>query len=188
MKKLFILLLVAQMASVRGQTIPTFDLLNVADGKAVAVKSCQGCQGVVVIFTSLKCPYDQHYQDRIKALNEKYKNKISFFLINSNPGTDDDESKMKAANTDWGTNIPYLSDKKQLALKALNATRTPQAFLLKQDGSNLSIAYQGAIDDNPQVRDDTGKNYLDDAIAELISGKSITNPAQRVIGCIIRKN
>jgi hypothetical protein len=167
--------------------IQPFDLLNVADGKTVSVKNCQGCAGAVVIFTSLKCPYDQHYQDRIKALQEKYSGKISFFLVNSNPGADDDEEKMKVKAPNWGPNIPYLSDKKQTAMKSLSASRTPEAFLLKPEGNGLKIIYQGSIDDNPQVHTDTGKNYLEDAITDLLAGKAVAVPSQRVVGCTIRK-
>lgn len=167
--------------------IPPFELVNVVDGKSIAVKNAAGCSGLVVIFTSLKCPYDQHYQDRIKALQEKYNGRISFYLINSNPGADDDEVKMKAASGSWGSNMPYLSDKKQIALKALGATRSMESILLKPEGSGYKILYQGAIDDNPQVHHDTGKDFLDDALGEFLAGKSITVATERVIGCTIRK-
>ena len=159
MKNLFVSGLVFLTSLAIGQAIRSFELLNVADGKMTSVKACSGCQGVVVIFTSLKCPYDQHYQERIKALRDKYGDKVSFFLINSSQGPDEDEPKMKEAYYRWGMNIPYLSDKNQAALKTLNATRTPEAILLKPESAGLKIVYQGAIDDNPQVHTDTGKNF-----------------------------
>ena len=188
-KKIIVLSLIGTASLTFGQApIQPFELLNVADSQTVTVKSCQGCQGVVVIFTSLKCPYDQHYQDRIKKLQEKYNGKVSFFMINSNPGVDEDETKMKASYSGWNSSIPLLSDKNQTAMKTLNATRTPEAVLLKQEGNGLKTIYQGAIDDNPQVHNDTGKNFLDDAIGELVSGNPIKVPTERVIGCTIRKN
>jgi thiol-disulfide isomerase/thioredoxin len=189
-KKLSFSLLLACITSLTwGQTtVQPFELMNVADDKMVSVKACAGCVGTVVIFTSLKCPYDQHYQERIKNLYEKYAGKISFFLIDSNPGADEDDSKMKAAYANWNMSIPFLSDKSQVGLKTLNATRTPEAFLLKSEGNRLKVVYQGAIDDNPQVHHDTGKNFLDDAMTELVAGKPIRVSAERVIGCTIRKN
>lgn len=186
---LFSLLLACATSIAWGQTIvQPFEMINVADDKMVSVRPCSGCVGVVAVFTSLKCPYDQHYQERIKNLSEKYAGKISFFLINSSPGADEDESRMKAAYTNWNTTIPFLSDKSQLGLKTLNATRTPEAILLKSEGNGLKVVYQGAIDDNPQVHHDTSKNFLDDAITELVAGKPIKVPTERVIGCTIRKN
>lgn len=188
MKKLsFLIFWITAQASAQG-TIRPFELHHVADGKSVAVKNCSGCVGAVVIFTSVKCPYDQLYHDRIKALNEKFSSKISFFLINASPGADEDEASMKGAYSNWATNIPYLSDKKQLALQTLGATRTSEAFLLKPDGNEMKVVFRGPIDDNPQVHHDTGKDYLHHAIEELLAGKPITIPNERVAGCIIRKN
>ena len=182
---LFILLV---WISVAGQNaVGPIELLNVVDGENVSISACSGCKGVVVIFTSLNCPYDQHYQDRIKALYEKYAGSVSFYLINSNPGAEEEEGKMKSAYVNWKMTIPYLSDKNQIAMTAFNAKRTPEAFLLKPEGKALKIVYQGAIDDNPQVHHDTDKNFLQDAVDELVSGKSIKIPTERVIGCTIRK-
>jgi thiol-disulfide isomerase/thioredoxin len=188
MKQLSISLFVVWGLSAFSQgTVQPIELMNVVDGKTVSISPCSGCKGVVVIFTSLNCPYDQHYQDRIKALYEKYNGRISFYLINANPGTEENDEKMKAAYAKWNMSIPYLADKSQAAMVAFNAKRTPEAILLTPEGKALKIVYQGAIDDNPQVHTDTSKDFLDDAISELTSGKPIKVPAERVIGCIIRK-
>lgn len=188
MMKIFVGLLIGISSYAFGQNIiQPFELVNVMDGKTTAVKNCNSCAGMVVIFTSLKCPYDHHYQDRIKALLERYGSKISFYLVNSNPGADEDEPKMKAAMNSWGYNLPYLSDKKQITMKTLGATRTPEAVLLKPEGTGFKILYQGAIDDNPQVHHDTGKDFLHDAISEFLAGKSVAVSSERVIGCTIRK-
>jgi AhpC/TSA family len=174
--------------SVNGQGMSSsIELLNVVDGKTTAIKACADCKGVVVIFTSLVCAYDQHYRERIKALVEKYSGSISFFLINANPGSEESEIKMKEAYQTWGLTIPFLSDKKQTAMTMLNVKRTPEAVLLKSENGTLKTIYQGAIDDNPQVHHDTGVNFLDDAIGALISGKPIKVAAERAIGCTIRK-
>lgn len=183
----FLFIMMTWLSAFGQGVVQPMELLNVVDGKTVSINPCSGCKGVIVIFTSLNCPYDQHYQDRIKALYEKYAGSISFYLVNSNPGAEEDESKMKAAYEKWSMSIPYLADKKQTAMLAMNAKRTPEAVLLKSEGKTLKIVYQGAIDDNPQVRTDTGKNFLDDAIGELVGGKPIQLATERVIGCTIRK-
>jgi hypothetical protein len=188
MKQIIWFLMVIGSFSAFAQGIPEMiELVNVADGQNVVIKPCGGCHGVVVIFTSLSCPYDQLYHDRIKALIDKYAGNVSFFLVNSNPGTEEQDSKMKEAYAKWGLSIPYLSDKKQLAMTVLNAKKTPEAVLLKPEGKTLKIVYQGAIDDNPQVHHDTGHDFLDQAITELVSGKPINVPTERVIGCTLRK-
>jgi hypothetical protein len=188
MKKILtaVLLFIAMISF--GQVLSEpIELLNVADGKMVSLTPCANCKGAVVIFTSLACPYDQHYRDRIKSLIEKHAGSVSFFLINSNPGPDEDEGMMKTAYTAWGISIPLLSDKDQLAMNALGVKRTPESVLLKPNGKGLTIIYQGAIDDNPQVHHDTGNNFLDEAIGALISNQSPKVASERVIGCTIKK-
>lgn len=169
------------------QSTATIELLNVADDKITSIKPCAGCKAAVAIFISIGCPYDQHYQERIKTLVEKFGSSVSFFLVNSNPEPSENEVKMKEALASWALNIPYLSDKNQTAMLALNAKRTPEAVLLKPTGNVLKTVYQGAIDDNPQVHHDTGKDFLRDAIEELISGKPVKVATERVIGCSIRR-
>jgi hypothetical protein len=188
MKKIIIVIALFMFRLANSQAIvEPIQLPNVADGKITPIAPCASCKGVVVIFTSLACPYDQHYRDRIKSLSEKHAGKVSFFLINANPGEDEAEPKMKAAYHGWGLSVPYLADKMQVAMTALNAKRTPEAVLLKPDGNGLTIIYQGAIDDNPQVHHDTGNNFLDTAVGALVSNQSPKVASERVIGCTIKK-
>lgn len=170
-----------------GQGISSsLELLNVNDGKPTAIEACADCKGVAVIFTSLGCAYDQHYRERIKALEEKYSSSVSFYLVNANPGSEESEAKMKETYQTWGLSIPFLSDKKQVAMKMLNVKRTPEAVLLKSERGILKTIYQGAIDDNPQVHHDTGVNFLQEAIEALVSGKTVRIATERAIGCTIR--
>ncbi len=188
MRRILNLIFVLIVVTSLGQTISQpIELPNMMDGKMISITPGQGCQGVVVIFTDLNCPYDQHYQDRIKALSEKYASRISFFLINANPTSEQDEIKLKVAYQKWDVSIPYLSDKKQIAVAALNAKKTPEAVLLKPMGNGLNTIYLGAIDDNPQVHHDTGNNFLDEAIQSLLAGQAPKVASERVIGCTIRK-
>ena len=187
MSRFLHLIFVLKVVTTLGQTLQPIELPNMMDGKMISITPSQGCQGVVVIFTDLNCPYDQHYQDRIKALSEKYASRISFFLITANPTNASDEIKLMAAYQKWGVSIPYLSDKKQIAMAGLNAKKTPEAVLLKPMGNGLSTIYQGAIDDNPQVHHDTGNNFLDEAIQSLLAGQVPKVANERVIGCTIRK-
>jgi AhpC/TSA family len=163
------------------------ELVNVVDGKNVSVKPCSSCTAMVVVFHSLKCPYDAHYAERIKKLVDAYGNDIPFFLVNSNPEPDEQADKMKTAYAAWGLNIPYLADKEQVLMAALNAKKTPEAVLLKKEGGQLKVVYQGAIDDNPQVHHDTDVNFLEIAIKDVLAGKNPTIATERVIGCTIRK-
>jgi hypothetical protein len=86
-----------------------------------------------------------------------------------------------------GLNMPYLADKDQVLMKQLGATRTPQAFLLKNSGGKFTVVYKGALDDNPQVPEDIRHAYLQDAIDIMLSNQKIETPEVRPVGCVIRK-
>jgi hypothetical protein len=186
--QLYILALTLVMGVASAQTVftPT-ELLNAVDGTNVSIKPCASCTALVVVFHSLKCPYDLHYAARIKKLVDQYGSGISFFLVNANPEAEEQPDKMKAAYAAWGLTIPYLADKDQTVMNALGAKKTPEAILLKKEGAQLKVVYQGAIDDNPQVHHDTGVNFLENAIKDLMAGKNPTVATERVIGCTIRK-
>jgi hypothetical protein len=169
-----------------GTFSPT-DLVNVTDGENVTIKPCASCTAVVVVFHSLKCPYDAHYTERVKKLVDGYGNQVSFFLVNSSPEPDEQGEKMVAAYSSWGLSIPYLADKDQVVMTALNAKKTPEAVLIRKEGAQLKVVYQGAIDDNPQVHHDTGINFLENAIKDVLAGRNPTVSTERVIGCTIRK-
>jgi len=159
------------------------ELPNVVTGQNEMIAPCSGCSGAVIIFWTSNCPYVKQYEDRAKQLVSKYNGKVSFYFVEANPGAD--ESQFKEVANGW--NASFLSDKKQTLMNALGARKSPEAFVLKPDGKNLKVIYQGAIDDNPQVASDADNKYLTDAIDALIAGSIPKTPTERAIGCTIRK-
>jgi thiol-disulfide isomerase/thioredoxin len=184
---LLMMLLCLSGFDVQSQSFANYYLTNVADDKPVAIQPCSTCTAVVVVFHSLNCPYDLHYAERIKKLAETYGTAVSFYLVNSNAEPEEQADKMKVAYLRWGLSIPYLADKDQILMSALNARKTPEAILLKKEGSTLRVVYQGAIDDNPQVHHDAEVKFLEIAIQEILQGKSPTVAAERAVGCTIRR-
>jgi hypothetical protein len=86
-----------------------------------------------------------------------------------------------------GLAIPYLADKDQVLMEQLGASKSPQAFLLKNNGGKFTVVFSGAIDDNPQVETDIRHSYLQDAIDIMLTNQKIETPEVRPVGCIIRK-
>ena len=174
----------------KAQSIADFELTDQVSGKQFKLSNHQNKKGVVVIFFSNDCPYTIHYVDRINHLQQTFKSSgVEFVLINSNsdeysPGESVD--KMKKIASEYGLNLPYLSDKDQHVRNILGAKRTPQAFLLQPGSAGFTVVYQGAIDDNPQVETDVYHHYLNDAILSLLSGKPITQKMVRPTGCLIK--
>ncbi len=61
---------------------------------------------------------------------------------------------------------------------------TPHMFVIAKDGT---LAYDGAIDDSPKPFGDprTAKNYVSDAVNELLAGKPVTIAQTKPYGCAV---
>jgi len=181
----FLVVMIANQHSNAQATVQNFTLTNVADGKSVSLDQFSSSSAVVILFTSNECPFDNYYKDRIKEMINSYAGKVQFLLVNSNTEPDESAEKMAIHYTDL--NAPYLSDKDQAVMNLFNARKSSEAFLLKSSGGKFSVAYSGAIDDNPQVPKDVNQKFLKDAIDKTLSGQKIDVPTNRAVGCSIRK-
>ncbi|MBN8576681.1 MAG: redoxin domain-containing protein [Cytophagales bacterium] len=178
----FLLLLAVEAGA---QELKDFTLLNTQDGKSISLSSFKNNAGVLVIFTSHECPFDNYYKDRIKELAGEYVGKVQVVLINSNQ--EPQESKEQMAIHYKDLNVPYLADKDQVAMELFGARRSPEAFLLSTVNSKFSVVYSGAIDDNPQLAKDVKQSFLKEAIDKLLAGQKIEPANQRASGCTIRR-
>ena len=152
MKKLIPILLITiftSQGSIAQTPIQNFTLTNVVDGKTVSLDQFSSSNGVVVLFTSNECPFDNYYKDRVKELIGAYGGKVQFLLVNSNLEPEESAEKMAIHYTDMS--VPYLSDKDQVVMNLFGARKSPEAFLIKNTGGKSTVVYSGAIDDNPQV-------------------------------------
>lgn len=171
---------------IKGQTIvQNFTLTNVVDGKAVSLDQYASNDGIVILFASNECPFDNYYKDRIKEMIGNYAGKVQFLLVNSNIEPEESAEKMAIHYTDL--TAPYLSDKDQTVMTSLGAKKSPEVFLLKSSGGKCAVVYSGAIDDNPQVPKDANQFYLKDAIDKLLAGAKIDVGNNRAVGCSIRR-
>lgn len=172
-----------------GDKVEDFSLKNV-DGKMVSLSDFDSAKGFIVVFTCNHCPYSKMYENRIIALDKKYKEKgYPVIAINPNdpkasPG-DDFESMMERAKSK-GFTFPYLFDKGQKVYPKFGATRTPHVFILNKDKGGLKVAYIGAIDNNARNAAGVSERYVETAVDELLSGKEVTNKETKAIGCSIK--
>jgi hypothetical protein len=169
------------------QQVPNFILKNVVNNQDVSLDTYPSCEGLLIIFTSNSCPFDEHYRNRIKKLSSDIEEKVPVILVNSNtePAESAENMAKKAQQSGW--KLPYLADKDQTLMKQLGATKNPHAFLLKNTNGKFSVVYNGAIDDNAQVEADVKHAYLKDAIDIMLANQSIHTPEVRPAGCTIRK-
>ncbi|MFZ9980804.1 MAG: redoxin domain-containing protein [Cyclobacteriaceae bacterium] len=153
------------------------------DGKYVQLNGGDS-KGVVIFFTATRCPYDDHYLERMKKYASRYAGKILFYFVNA--ASEDTPEDIRKKLNSWGNEIPYLHDPDQNVLRALNAKRTSEVFFLLRTEQGLTLVYRGPLDDNPQVPEDADKNYLLDVIEATLNGVQPEAVTARPAGCFIR--
>lgn len=173
-----------------GDAATDFKLKNI-DDKMVSMADYKDAKGFIVIFTCNHCPYSVAYEDRIIALDKKYKEK-GYPVIAINPNDPakskgDDFVSMQKRAKDKGFTFPYLFDDGQKIYPQYGATRTPHVFLLNKENSNLIVEYIGAIDNNSQDASAVTEKYVENAVDALLAGKKPTPNATKAIGCSIKK-
>jgi thioredoxin-related protein len=169
------------------QELSNFELKNVLSGTTLSLKNYASCEGMLIVFTSNNCPYDDYYRSRIVRIAETYHEKVPVIFVNAHIDEPESEKAMIAKMNGLGHSIPYLSDKNQSLLNTLGATKSPSFYLLKNNGEKFNVVYKGAFDDNAQVEHDVRATYVQQAIDQLLAKQPITTPEVRPVGCTIRK-
>jgi hypothetical protein len=187
MKTIAALLFSFMSVIVFGQQLNDFKLVNVVNDQTVSAGSYPSCSGLVIIFTSNTCPYDEYYRARIAKLASSYTDKVPVLLVNSQPDPAESKENMAKKAKQANFPFPYLEDKNQTLMAALDAKKTAEAFLLKNDGGKFTVVYHGAIDDNAQVEADVRHNYLRDAIDIMLANQKIETAEVRPVGCALKK-
>lgn len=172
-----------------GAPAPDFTLKNI-DGKMVSLQDFASGKGAIVTFTCNHCPYAKAYEDRLIAIDKKYK-ALGYPVVAINPNdvaqepTDSYENMQKRAQ-EKGFTFPYLIDETQAIAAAYGATRTPHLFVVRFEGGKGVIRYVGAIDDNSKDAAAVSKTYLADALDALIAEKTPGLDYTKAVGCTIK--
>lgn len=172
-----------------GDTATDFSLKNV-DGTMVSLSDYGDAKGFLVVFTCNTCPYAVKYEDRIIALDTKYKPKaVPVIAINPNnpslkPG--DSFSKMQIRAKEKGFTFPYLLDDGQQIFPQYGATKTPHVYLLEKTDNGNIVRYIGAIDDNYQDAAKVEEKFVENAVDAMLAGKEIEVTKTKAIGCGIK--
>lgn len=168
-----------------GQPAPAFSLPD-QDGKTVNLSDYAG-KVVVLEWFNDECPFvRKHYQrGHMNRLAARYARQgVAWLAINSTNSKSVADNK-KVADA-WKIDRPLLMDKDGSVGKAYGATNTPHLFVIGKDGT---VAYLGAIDDNPSsdAADLAGaKNYAAQALDEVLAGKPVSEPQTKAYGCSVK--
>jgi len=172
-----------------GDDAADFKLENI-DGKMVSMANYSEAKGFIIIFTCNTCPYSVANEDRIIALDKKYKAK-GYPVIAINPNDPkaiegDDMADMKVRAEEKGFTFPYLVDKGQKVYPLYGATKTPHVYVIRKEGAKNIVEYIGAIDDSSRNPDTVTKKFVENAVDNLLAGKKPEVTYTRAIGCSIK--
>lgn len=172
-----------------GDEATDFKLENI-DGKLVSLSDYRDSKGFLVIFTCNHCPYAIAYEDRIIALDKKYR-PLGYPVIAINPNDpevqpEDSMEEMRKRAADKGFTFPYLLDEGQKIYPQYGATKTPHVFLLNKESGKNIVRYIGTIDNNYSDAADVSERYVEAAVDALLAGKPIEKTTTVAIGCTIK--
>ena len=172
-----------------GDVIDNFNLPNTKNTKtSLSNPECE--KGAIVIFTCNHCPYSVAYEDRIIALDEKYKSQglpvIAISPNDVNRVPEDSFEAMKERATEKGFTFDYAYDESQEVARAFGASRTPHVFLIEKIDRQFVVRYIGAIDDNTRHPEEVKIRYVEDAANAVLKGKKVKTSSTKAIGCSIK--
>lgn len=153
-------------------------------GKLRSAGEFKDRKAVVVVFLGTTCPVANTYAETLAKLAKEYGPRgVQFLGVNANP----DESAAEVAKhaQEYRLGFPVLKDDKQALANALGAKVTPEAFILDPAST---IRYRGRIDDRYLTRTKSGETKhqdLKDALDAVLSGKPVSTPTTKALGCAI---
>ncbi|MEP2023187.1 MAG: thioredoxin-like domain-containing protein [Reichenbachiella sp.] len=165
-------------------------LYNVSTDQEIAMNQFDSHSAVVMIFTSINCPYAKLYKDRVSALSQQYADQnVRFVFVNANgsdPSKKETIAHMKAEAKTTLDDIHYFADKNHSVRKTLNVEKNPEVIILTPSSKGYQKVYQGAIDDSPQSESQVSKNYVEMTLNSVLSNQEVPLSYQKPIGCRIK--
>lgn len=158
-------------------------------GRMLSLDDVKQKNGLVVIFSSNRCPFVMAWEDRYVSLAKiADQHNIGFLLINSNYAQKDgaesyDKMIKHAKDAEYG-DLFYVQDVDSKLANAIGAKTTPHVFFF---GKDLKLVYKGAIDDNMKNKDKVAESYLKDAIEQAGHGYTVDVSETPSKGCGIKR-
>lgn len=190
MKKIFLFLLSFILVSFSfAQRVENFQLIDAVSGQEFSLSSHGEAKAVVLVFTSLNCPFSKLYEERIVSLNSQFAGEgFVFALINPHVGIEEEETTagMKARASEKKMSIPFLEDGNQVVTKQFGITKLPEVVVITPGPTGFAVAYRGAIDNNPQMAENANLKYLESALTAIQNRSSPSPSSSRAVGCNVK--
>jgi peroxiredoxin len=195
MKKALVLLTAMALAASAfavevGKTAPDFTGTDI-NGKTVKLSDYKGKVVVIESYNS-DCPYcnNQYKSGAMQGLQKDLTAKgVVWLLVNSvNPKNfshrTPDQAKQEIADKKIVANA-WIDDSSGAIGHLYGMETTPHMFVIAGDGT---LVYDGAIDNMPDPSHDprTAKNYVHEAVNDLLAGKPIEVSETKPYGCAVK--
>lgn len=176
-----------------GKPAPDFKLKN-AGGKDAEIK-LSSFKGKVVVLEWLNhgCPFVRKHYDsgNMQKLQAKYvgKNVVWLSIVSSAPGKQgfvNAEEALQEMHKHKSAATNVLLDPTGEVGKLYEAKTTPHMFIINKDGI---LAYQGAIDDQPDTEQSSipnAKNYITEALDLILANKNVGQATTKAYGCGVK--
>jgi peroxiredoxin len=152
------------------------------NGKKHSLTDYSSSKVIVLMFISTQCPVSNGYNERMVQLSKDYASLgVTFIGINANKQETVEDIKKHA--TDHGFPFPVLKDWKNVIADKLEASVTPEVFVLNK---NFEILYHGRIDDSRRESEIKSRD-LRAALDAVLAGKKVANEETKAFGCSIKR-
>lgn len=156
-----------------GDTFTGFALKNVDD--KIYNLNAQNVKGYILVFMTPTCDHCILYEERVEALNKKYKTR-GFPVVAIGPYGDagdkfplDAMPEMKKLAKKMQFSFPYVSDSGFAYSLLMGIKTTPTAIVIQKRGaSNYVIKYKGKIDDQPKPSLTPKNKYVEQVVDKLL--------------------
>lgn len=167
-----------------GEKIPDLAVTDAAS-KTQRLHDLKGQKAIVLVFLSFECPVSNSYAEPLAEMRKEYgEHGVTFWGLSA--AEDEAPAQLEKSAREFNLNFPVFKDDQRRFARALQATVTPEVFVL--DG-NFALRYRGRIDDTWSARlkkhAKTTRHDLRQALAELVSGRPVAVAATEAIGCPI---
>ncbi len=173
-----------------GQPAPEFTGTDI-NGKTRKLSEYKG-KIVVLESFNLDCPFCRNHY-RSGAMQELQKELTSrgvvWLLVNSVGPRNPSHRSPEAARRDWASYkinaTAWLDDSSGEIGHKYGMRTTPHMFVVDRSGK---VAYEGALDNRPVPEGDprTARNYVREAVQELMAGEKLQVSQTRPYGCSVK--
>lgn len=178
------------LAAENGKPAPDFTLPGLKN--EVSLKDLKG-KTVVLEWLNHGCPFVRKHYDsgNMQSLQKKYtaKGVVWLSIVSSAPGSQgyvDAAGALKEKQQYKSEASDILRDPSGEVGKKYGAKTTPHMYIINSEGI---LVYQGAIDNKPdadQASIKTAKNFVADALDEVLAGKKVSAASTKAYGCSVK--